>query len=210
MSVVTTIDDVVAWVQENICPKVQLKVPPETENDPMDEEAAATYQLVQPAAFALYVPTSEKLPPGVISRIPSICVRVIEGEDDVKMREGTIRLQLAFSTYDPGTHGKDIFRPDDEKPGEVRQWQGPDADAFFRRNGDGWRDAWNMVDVSLAEIERAPTIGGLRLDMSQPVAFGPLKDQEGIPDFYPFWFAWVEFSLIRKLMRHTGEYDNLL
>ena len=207
MSVVTTIDDVTEWVRNNICPKVRLKVPPE-ENEPMDEEAAEAYKLVHPAAFAMYVPTSEKLPPGVVSRIPSICVRVLEGEDDVKAREGTIRLQLAFSTYDHGIHGKDVFKP--VLPNVMEQWTGPESDAYFLRNGGGWRDAWNLVDIALAEIESAATIGGLRLDLTQPIAFGPLKDQEGIPDFYPFWFAWVEFSLTRKLIRHTGEYDNFL
>lgn len=208
MSVVTTIDDVTAWVQKNICANIRLKVPPENETDPMDEEAAAAYQLVQPAAFAMYVPTAEKLPPGIVSRIPSICVRVVEGEDDMKAREGTIRFQLMFSAYDPGTHGKDVFNQDGQ--GCFVQWNGIEADAYFRRNGDGWRDAWNMVDIALAAVESAPNVGGLCLDASQPISFGALKDQEGIPDFYPYWFAWVEFSLSRKLMRHTSEYDNLL
>ena len=108
MAVVTILDGVTDWVREKICSQI-LKVPPADEQAATD--AGYEYQLVTPAAFPLFVPTKEKLPPSVTSPIPSVCVRIQEGVDDLTDSTGSIGVQLCFSTWDPGTHGADVLKP---------------------------------------------------------------------------------------------------
>ena len=51
MLLVESIDKVVAWLNENVCSQIQLKLPDDYKND---KEYAVEY--VQPAAFPLYTP----------------------------------------------------------------------------------------------------------------------------------------------------------
>ena len=53
-------------------------------------------------------------------------------------------------------------------------------------------------------------IDGLVIDRSVPVKFGPFTEQESIPDFYPFWFAWVSFSVSYPITRNIRDIENLL
>lgn len=207
MTVVCVLDTLTKWARENICPKIRLKVPPADEKAATD--AGYEYQLTNPAAFTMYVPSKEKLPPAILSPIPSVCVQFIEGTDNLSDGKGSIGVQLSISTWDPGTHGEDILLPNPENPMEPKRWTGQEADAYFRRNGDGWRDVWNMVDIALREIESVTNIDGLVIDRSVPVKFGPFTEQESIPDFYPFWFAWVSFTVtypITRVIRGVEEF----
>ena len=70
MAVVTILDGVTAWVREKICSQIRLKVPPADAQAATD--AGYEYKMVTPAAFSLFVPTKEKLPPSVISPIPAV------------------------------------------------------------------------------------------------------------------------------------------
>lgn len=195
MTVVNILDTLTAWAQERICSQVRLKVPPDNEIEP--DDAGYEYRTTNPAAFPMYVPTKEKLPPGVLSPIPSVCVRFVKGADNMAEGQGNIGVQLCFSAWNPGLHKQDIV-------------DGPPADADFKRSSDGWRDAWNMVDVALREIESVTEINGLLIDRSTPVEFGPMTEQESIPDFYPFWFAWVTFTVNYPIIRSIRGIENLL
>ena len=42
------------------------------------------------------------------------------------------------------------------------------------------------------------------------ITFGPVAEQDAVPDFYPYWFAWAEFSVEETLTRHAKNYDHLL
>ncbi len=202
MTVVCVLDALTKWTRENICPKILLKVPPNNDKDA--EDAGYEYQLTNPAAFTLYVPTKEKLPPGILSPMPSVCVRFVEGADNLSNSKGSIGVQLCFSAWDPGTHGQDELFPNPD--GTYRKGKGE----IFWRNGDGWRDVWNMVDIALREVESVTNIDGLVIDRSVPVKFGPFTEQESIPDFYPFWFAWVSFSVSYPITRNIRDIENLL
>lgn len=206
MAVVHILDRVTEWVRENICSQIKLKAPPMNETDPTDE--GYEYQLVTPAAFPLYVPVSDKLPPGILSPIPSVCVRFLEGAESLASSKGTIGMQLCFSTWDPGLHGEDIRLPNEE--GGSKSWTGPEAEAYFQRSGGGWRDAWNFVDIALRQLGNNLTVGGFSIDRKVPVKFGPLTDQGHIVEAYPLWFAWVSFSLAYDLRRNTAEIQHLL
>lgn len=196
MSIVNTLDSVTAWVQENICNGVKLKAPPGDEAAPTD--AGYEYQLVTPTAFSLFVPSKDKLPPAVLSSFPSVCVRFMEGEETLKDSSGSIGVQLCFSTWSPGVHIRDIVG----KPGE-------DAKPFTR-NADGWRDAWNMVDVALRKLGNSLAVGGFEIDRSVPIKYGPLTEEGAIIDAYPLWFAWVSFRVTYPLRRNIKEIQHLL
>lgn len=205
MSVVHLIDTLTEWARQNVCEHIKLKVPPIHEDEAVDEGYA--YQLATPAAFPMYVPTSEKLPPGIHAPFPSLCVRFISGEDDISSRSGFVDVQFCFSTWNPGTHGKDILVPAKQDP---LQWNADTAKATFQRNAEGWRDAWNFVDIALRAVESVTAIGTYPVDHSTPVKFGPLTEQESIPDLYPYWFAWIQFRVYYPLVRNNAEYQDLL
>lgn len=206
MSVVHLIDTLTEWAQWNICKQIQLKAPPKNEEDAVDE--GYKYDLVTPTAFPMYVPTSEKLPPSIHSPFPHLCVRFVAGEDELPSNKGYVDVQFCFSTWSPGLHGKDIRKRTES--GTWAQLSDEEAATFFRRTGDGWRDAWNFVDIALRAVESVTRIGEYTIDRATPVKFGPLTEQEAIPDFYPLWFAWVSFRVTYPLRRNIKEIQNLL
>ena len=212
MTVVGMLDTLTDWVRENICTKILLKVLPDTETNATD--AGYEYQRVNPAAFTLYVPAKDKLPPAILSPIPSVCVRLVDGTDDLTANQTSLKrsigVQLYFSTWDPGTHGEDVVLPNSENALEPNRWTGPEADAYFRKHGEGWRDVWNVVDIALREIESRTNIGGLLIDHNVPIKYGPLDEQESIPDYYPFWFAWVSCSVACPVYRANEDIEKYL
>lgn len=208
MSVVNILDKVTDWVRSEICPKIELKCPPVDDKAP--DDAGYDYKRINPAAFTCFIPTREKLPPAVLSPIPSVCVRLIDGEDDVRGQQGSARIQLVFSAWNPGVHGADMILPNTKDAMHPHRWTGQEADDYFRRAGDGWRDVWNMVDVALREIESAAAIYSFPIDRSVPIKYGPLTEQDSIPDYYPLWFAWVSFSLIYSTPRNIRDIEKFL
>ena len=201
MSVVHVIDTLTEWARQNICEQINLKVPPE---NTAPDDSGYSYNLATPAAFAMYVPTSDKLPPNIHAPFPSLCVRFVTGQDIPADGSGAVDVQFCFSAWDPGTHGEDEFLPNGD--GTYRRGKG----GAFWRNGDGWRDAWNFVDIALREVESVTNIGGYTIDRAKPVKFGPLTEQEAIPDFYPMWFAWLSFTVNYPLRRNIQELQNFL
>lgn len=206
MSVVKIIDDVTEWAQSEICNRVKLKEPPP--NDAAAVDQGYQYKTVTPQAFSLFVPAKDKLPPGIVSPVPSLCVRVVEGQDTLDGRGGSIVLQFVFSTWDVGTHGLDLF--DRQKDGSYKRWSGQEAADYFCANADGWRDAWNFVDTALRELESHTDVAGYELDRQSPIEYGPLADQDGIPDYFPFWFCWVQFTLKYTLIRNIEKVEEYL
>ncbi|MFR4977674.1 MAG: hypothetical protein ACLUDG_01960 [Butyricicoccus sp.] len=207
MSVVHLIDTVTAWADKQICQKVKLKLPADNLEA---NDAGYHYTLVTPAAFATYTPTTEKLPPNIHAPIPSLCVRILSGEDSLATNNGTAEIQMCFSAWDPGLHGADIFNPSKDKPGTWERWDTEEAKQYFKRNGTGWRDIWNFVDVALRAVESMPIIEGYRIEPNAPIKFGPLTEQEAIPDFYPLWFVWISFKITYPLVRNIEDYQKFL
>ena len=202
MPVVHVIDTLTDWAWREICTQIKLKQPPEN-TEPTDSEYE--YKLVNPQAFPLYAPTSEKLPPNVHSPFPSVCVRFVTGADDLTDNERAVDVQLCFSAWDPGIHSQDIFNPAGDGSFS-RQGAG---ETEFERTADGWRDAWNFVDIALREIESVSFIGDYTIDRNTAIKYGPLTEQEAIPNLYPFWFAWISFRVNCPLMRNN-DYNDLL
>ncbi|MEE0433909.1 MAG: hypothetical protein UDB11_00685 [Peptococcaceae bacterium] len=205
MDIVQIIDDVTAWAQENICNKVQLKLPPDDDKKAVDENYE--YALVTPTAFALFTPTKDKLPPKVASPVPSLCVRFVEGEDMLDGSGGSVGVQFMLSTWDLGTHNFDLFYQTDVPTRFIRN----DGKApIFQRNVDGWRDAWNFLDVTRRVLESTTNVAGYEIDVNSGIHFGPLEDQDGTNDFYPLWFCWVNFTLKYPLTRNVRDFTKFL
>lgn len=205
MSIVNSIEIVREWLAANVCPLVQLKLPNDNATD-----ASYPYKLVNPAAFSLFIPSKDRTPPKIAAPIPSVCVQIVQGKDDMIASTRGIKIRLCFAAWDPGYHGPDIFKPTGDGSGSYIQWNDEEAKALFLKNGEGWRDVWNFVDTALREIEDAEYINGLRLVKEDGITFGLFTEQDAVPDFYPFWYAWVELTVSEILTRNHKAYDHLL
>lgn len=205
MSIVNSIETVREWLEATVCPMVQLKLPDDSATD-----ASYPYKLVNPTAFSLFVPSKDRLPPKVPAPIPSVCVQLVEGDDNMIQSARNIKIRLCFSAWDPGFHGLDFYYPKNDGSGAYIQQHNEEAKAFFQKNGEGWRDAWNFVDTALRMIENAEYIDRLRVAKENGISFGPVSEQDAVPDFYPYWFAWVEFTVEEALTRAPKDYQHLL
>lgn len=206
MSATNLIDTLTEWARVNICDHIKLKQPPTDLEAPTAD--GYDYKLVCPAAFAMYVPTSEKLPPNVHAPFPSLCVRITAGQDEPASGSGFADVQFCFSTWDPGLHGKDVFKLGGSEI--FAHWSREKADAYFKRNGDGWRDAWNFLDIGLRAVESVTHIGPFVIDRGTPIKYGALDEQISIPELYPTWFAWLSFRVTYPLRRNIEEFQNFL
>lgn len=205
MSIVKILDDVTQWAKQNICSKIELKVPP-AGHEPNDFEY--DFKTANPVAFTMYVPTGDKLPKDIPSAFPSLCVRFIEGEDNLSSMRGSIGIQFLLSAWNPGTHGPDKFV---KHEGDPFTWDSATSpDKCFERNGEGWRDILNFTDIAVRAVESASNISGYEIERSIPVKFGPLTEQEAVPDYYPFWFTWVSFQLSYPLQRKIEDVQEFL
>ncbi|MDD3139612.1 MAG: hypothetical protein PHX08_11655 [Lachnospiraceae bacterium] len=193
MAIVDTLDQITEWVQENICTKIKLKVPPD-DKAPMD--GSYNYTEANPVAFTNYVPAKDRLPPDTISNMPSICVRMAEGQDNTIQGKREMTINLGLSCWNPGLHKGDVIHA-------------TDSQKDYRRESNGWKDAMNLTEIVLREIESVSNINGIQV-ISDRVKFGPFKDQESIPDYYPFWFAFVEFTVVTGIIRNKQNFEEFL
>lgn len=194
MTTANIMDRLVEWTEDNICSKIKLKVPPE------DIEAATDadyeYEEASPACFPIYIPTRDKLPLGANHIVPSVCIRILDGTD--YRSGGNLNIEMVLSCWNPGTYGKDILQPDENRPGEYRKWAEEESWNYYRRSADGWRDIWNWIDIVLKELEATTDIDGIPIDKEEGIRYEPYKEDGGIADYYPFWHATVSFTLKRR------------
>lgn len=190
MSVTDSIIRLSDWLNKEVCPSFKFKVEPGNK-EPMDGNYS--YKEVNPHAFPLFVPAKDKLPPGVITNMPSVCVQILDGSDNTVTNKRDININLGISCWNPGIHSKDIYYPKGTRPVEPED---------YKSTYDGWMDAWNFVDEILRKIESTFNIAGMSLAPDVPVKFGPYKEQDSIPDYYPHWFVYVQFTLRQDFVRN--------
>ena len=209
MLLVESIDKVVAWLNENVCNQIQLKLPDDYKND---KEYAVEY--VQPAAFPLYTPGKDRLPPNVRAPIPSVCVQLTEGSDDLLKRQRRLQIRLCLSCWNPGLHGAEVLhaRPDTSKIGGYSYYRVTgEAAETYTRNMEGWRDSLNFADIVLREVENAEFIAGHRLVKESGIKYGPFVEDGNIWDYYPYWHNWISFTLEAGVSATTPkQYEDLL
>lgn len=197
MTIVRMIDSIVEWLNDNVCPKIEMKLPPK---DGEANNKNYEYELTHPCAFPLYVPPRDKLAPQTKAVIPSICVQLEFGTDLNNNRE--LNLNLSFAGWNPGVHPDDWLIPGEEEP--------EDKDTLSRLSA-GWRELWNMVDIAVTEIESTGFLGAdVEVVKNEPLEFGCYKDQDSIPSYYPHWFAYCKFKVRSMILRNDQELINLL
>ena len=119
---------------------------------------------------------------------PGILVQVTDGEDSAAERP-----HLAVAAPAPLRVEPRPTRPRHVGAGPGhRRIRRREADTFAPLYDECWRDAWNFLDTVVREVRNAESMGGLSIDRTQPVRFGPYSEQGAIPDLYPFWFSWVD------------------
>lgn len=199
MTIVRTIDQIVEWLNTNVCPEVEMKIPPK---DKQPTNGKYDYQLVHPHAFPLYLPTKDKLPPGVRSTFPSICVQLEYGSDAPESR--TMNISLGFGGWNPGIHADDWIIPEGYVPEEG------ETDVFLSE-AEGWRDLWNFVDRTIAKIQSTTYMGqDVEVMHYEGMEFGPYKEEDSIPNYYPYWFAYLNFKVCCPLRRNNVAINELL
>ena len=184
------IDNLTNWVQLNLCDDVELLKPSKS-------NMSNDYSIVKPKAFALYVPPQDQLPPDIDYQIPSICLQLKEGSDNLTNDVRSLDFRLAFSTYRPGH-----FVESEKENG--------DKEIAFVRDADGWEDLWLWVSRSVNKIQTKMYIEGVRVDRNTPVKFGHFQIDDNMVEAYPMWYAWVEFSVTCGISSKANEYNNYL
>ena len=193
MNLVKAVNTVVDWLNENVCPKIELKLPSDANND-----NTYSVEFVNPAAFPLFVPGKDKLPPSVAAPIPSVCVQVMEGADDLPQSRRRLQIRLCLSCWNPGKHGDEIYNvreTPEATAGYPYYRTSSGSEQSYTRNMDGWKDSFNFLDLVLDEIEKAEYIDGLRLAKESPVKYGLFVEDGNIWDYYPYWHNWISFEL---------------
>lgn len=206
---VLQIDSVVQWLASNVCSKITLKVPDDYRND-----ADYPVEMVHPAAFPLYVPGKERLPPNVPAPIPSVCVQLMEGNDDLTKSRRALQIRLCLACWNPGEHGDATFQAR-ENPAALGGYSyyllNDRAEQSYTRNMDGWKDSLAFADLVLSELENAEYIAGLRLVKEDGIKFGLFTEDGNVWDYYPYWHNWISFTLEAGITpKNPKIYENLL
>lgn len=225
MTLVQSIDKVVAWLNENVCSQISLKLPDDYKND-----ESYGVEFVTPAAFPLYVPGKDRLPPSVSAPIPSVCVQLMEGSDDLLKKQRRLQLRLCLACWNPGTHGGEVLHKreyatagksaagtavvagDNNALALYSYYRvAGEASKTYTRNMEGWRDAFNFADLVLREIEGAEYIAGHRLVKESGIKYGLFTEEGNIWDYYPYWHNWITITLEAGVVARTPkEYEDLL
>lgn len=196
MTITNSLIEIADWLDKGVCQNFKFKVPPE-EGMPVDSRYQ--YKEACPHAFPVFVPTKDKLPPDVGTNSPSVVVQIAGGADDVETEKREMTVNLALSCWNPGRHSRDIFYPHNLRPEEPEK---------YKSSCDGWMDAWNFADAILRELESAATICGMKLQGK--VSYGPYKEKDTIIDCWPFWYAWIQFTVQSRFIRNNEVYNDLL
>lgn len=193
MTLVQSMDIVVNWLNDNVCGQIALKLPDDSRND--DDYGV---KFVSPTAFPLYVPGKDRLPPSVPAPIPSVCVQLMEGSDDLLKSKRQLQIRLCLACWNPGEHGGEIFHPQ-KNPQAIGGYSyyrvTGEAAEKYSRNMEGWRDSFNFADLVLRELENTEYIAGLRVVKESGIKFGLFTEDGNIWDYYPYWHNWIGLTL---------------
>lgn len=209
MTLVKSIDSVVQWLNENVCSQISLKVPDDGRND-----TSYDVEFVHPAAFPLYVPGKDRLPPSVPAPIPSVCVQLMEGNDDLLHKKRQLNIRLCLACWNPGEHGAAVVhpRPNAQALGGYSYYTvAGEAAQTYARNMDGWRDSFNFADLVLRELEGTEYIAGHRIVKETGIKFGLFTEDGNIWDYYPYWHNWITLTLEAGVVAKTPKaYEHFL
>lgn len=181
MLLTKNIENLTKWVQDNICSQVELLRPD-------DNQMGSGYrvQYVNPTAFSLYIPAKDCLPPDVETKIPAVCIQLTDGNDDLTINEETLRIRLAFATWNPGKYEEVEYTDSEGKKAKKK---------VLKTNADGWKDVWNFLQKAKRIIQKQMYIEGMKVDRKEPMKFGFFTADDTMVNAYPEWYAWMSFSV---------------
>lgn len=208
MTLLQSIDKVVDWLNDKVCSQIKLKLPDDYKNN-----SRYDVEYVKPAAFPLYVPGKERLPPSVSAPIPSVCVQLMEGSDDLLKRKRQLQIRLCLACWNPGEHGNGVLQPrkNTNAVGGYSYFATNEVTQKYARNMEGWRDSYNFADLVLRQLESTEYIAGHRLVKESGIKYGPFTEEGNIWDYYPYWHNWITFTLEAGVVAATPkEYENFL
>lgn len=188
-----TIQTVTDWLTKNVCSKLEMKLPDDYKND--NEYGV---RRVHPVAFPLFVPGKDRLPPKVPAPVPSVCVQLMEGSDDLFKRERTLELRLVLASWNPGTHGDEMYWPRKIKEGLIgyNYFVKDDEELqTYSRNMEGWKESMNFQDSVISALEKTEFIADCRIVKEEGIKFGLFIEDGDICDYYPYWHSWITFRL---------------
>ena len=182
MTVIKILEEVRNWLDSEICGNFTFKKDPGKDKS---IDAGYNHELVKPKAFILYPPFDEKF--------PSITVQFGNGIQSKFEENGELKLRFLFATWNPGLHYKDGETP------------------AFELNTEGWRDVWNFVDYTLIKLTNTNSISSkIRIKHEDKISFGPMAENETIPNYYPYWCAWIEFTIQYGINSTNEDITNLI
>jgi hypothetical protein len=182
MTIIKILNEVRNWLNGEICENFSFKKDP-GKDQPID--AGYNYELVKPKAFTLYPPFDEKF--------PSVTVQFANGIQSKFEESGELKLRFLFATWNTGLHYKNGDKPS------------------FKLNTEGWRDVWNFVDYTLRKLTNTNSISSnIRIKHEDKITFGPMTENETIPNYYPCWGAWIEFTIQYGINTTNEDITNLI
>lgn len=188
MLLTQNIENLTQWVQENICSQIELLKPD-------DSQMGSDYevQYVHPKAFSMYIPAKDCLPPDADTKLPAVCIQLVDGNDDLTINEETLHIRLSFAIWNPGTY-EEIKDSNGNTVGEQ----------VLKMNADGWKDAWLFLEKAKRIIQKQMYIEGMKVDRKEPVKFGFFTNDSTMVNVYPEWYAWMSFALKYGLSANPG------
>lgn len=180
MAVVKQLDKIKNWLETEICPQFKFK-----QADDENVDVTYPYELVNPNVFIMYVPPIELIG---THRVPCICIQFEEGNESMAEASGVLNLRLQFAIFNPGEHTEDNFKI----------------------NTEGWRDVWNFVDYITRKLRDTELIEDLRIVKENGIKYGPFSASGQIPDTYPYYYAWMTFSVEYGIQSSKAQIRELL
>lgn len=175
MTAINDVHAVADWLEREVCPKIELKVPAKKEQtDKYD------YKLTHPSVSRMFSTVFSNK--DYANTAPGILVQFMSGDDMPLKGSRDVRFRLILTVWSTGTHAGDYIDKDDQTPS-------------FESNDEGWNDAFNFMDLVLRELKNTEYIGdSLRVKTEDGFKFGPYKEGATVLEFYPYYVCEIEFS----------------
>lgn len=186
MTTVLAIEAIANWLNERVCPKLLFK----RAND-LHQDDSYPFEEVHPKAYAMFYP--DGMMPEEEKGRPFILVTPAKGNRKVIQKTDRMSVQLTFRTWNPGTHKEENAEG-----------------APYRKNTDGWKDVWNLLDWTLREIENVQYLNGLRFVASEGVEYGPMVKDGQFVDEYPYFSAYATITVEWPIVRTEEPFAEML
>lgn len=219
MTIISVIDTITEWLNENVCGRLAFKKAP-----PVDRPDGEYYEheIVPPKAWQIYKPALD------IAKFfdydcPCVVVQPITVKvSPASLSVSSIRVRFSYLTWSPGEHIEDVY---DLMP-DTRTVFAPQIGEFEQRtrydfrpdesgckiDDDGWRDVFNFLETTLDTLAKKE-ISGLSIDPSEEIYATPYDEESVSTYFWPYHFARLEMTFKvndAPLTARSGDYEKYL